>query len=435
MIVWGAIFTFLISILTYMFFPRSDVVQVEQPLAEPAVLAFVEQHQAAKNYMKYMMQISRGESGTDFIKIPPATSLVDYMPRGIIHQVGTGFGLPANYRYNSALACIGATGTLTSNCPAATSQFIVTMGRASEQTWWDLTQMRPDSWRRAILKLTRGSTECGTLFEKTLPGNVKNYFVDTSQRLVPVPAAITNYLGIDDDILFCITPFARPYAQGNLALHVDAINNTGTGNANNAAIFNFGTGTFTLTNNNIVSGVPYWKMSSSITMERTSGNLKTGPILISTTLRLATNAAGTAPIWHVGNKQLQYSKNNDDLNIRLMDGATPRGNLITLSNYFTKGTIRNTFNITYIEESATNTAEIWINGQKKLPEFSITAMAGNTIEFDADICGTDSCKFIHNIKIYDAVLSADDMMENFRLDRRRFGVYYDCATYKDCGVR
>lgn len=284
MIFWATVLSFLIGIMTYMYYPRTDQVQtVHLPSSEAYIATFVAQHQAAKDYLREALIALKtlpnhigGSVSDDSVLIlsgedrnsavdgttgkKPETPLVNFLPQ--IQSISTTNNLhpTVNDGFVSVLACFnhperkymkneGEKQTVAyfenqlTPCldKAAQTKYVLTYGPLPDYS--DAPYMRNKIlvWEAAILKRTHGSPDCGFLQRE---GN--RYFINTSARLTrTVPNAFMNLLKdyIDEDpashriftvndealapLLFCMTPANDPYPRSGMLVNFDSIVNQG----------------------------------------------------------------------------------------------------------------------------------------------------------------------------------------------------------------
>lgn len=255
MLFWSFVLSFVMAILFYAYYPRTDQITiVEKPQAEAAVVAFINSHQAAKkmiynfvddydingkrvnpiyiNEMKKAdmnnIEVSNVHSAIFEDQTIPIDKLGHIKP-GLIMDVNRGI---KGYRFdgiNSAVACIRTntvdgtvTKELTFECEEGiTEDYVITY--SDHPSWWDDTTKSRQLWRNALLKRSRFSNECGVLYPRSggQAGNISGvvrydptsrYVLDNSQRFViSIPKEITGALDVLEggnmsDYLFCITP-------------------------------------------------------------------------------------------------------------------------------------------------------------------------------------------------------------------------------------
>lgn len=265
MLFWSFVLSFVMVILFYALYPRTDQITiVDKPQAEAAVMAFVNSHQSAKKmiynfvddydingkkvytvYIPEMKKVAerydnpqKVESAIFEEQTVPVDKLGHIRP-GLITDVNKGIKGIRFEGINSAVACIktirnengDVTKELTFNCcivgetascpDGQTEDYVITY--ADHPTWWDDTTKSKQLWRNALLKRSRYSNECGVLYPRSggQAGNIagiskydptSRYVLDNSQRFViSIPKEITGALDILEggnmsDYLFCITP-------------------------------------------------------------------------------------------------------------------------------------------------------------------------------------------------------------------------------------
>ncbi len=436
MVFFATVLVFIISILTYSLYPRNDQYNLNLTKAEASVLAFVNQHQAAKDYMVQMLQVSMVDTNVldtnDITDLPE--DIENMMPIGSFHEICLNTENPINDNcYKSIVACynenttdasgnsVTNTDTLTSDCINADHQYIITYGLAPN--WWPDDVWHQETWRKAILKRTRGSATCGVLVDVDVDvatnSTTQYYGIDTSQtitgpttyssnnntvkkRVLPPPISkkiigdqttpglvwnvYKNY-----DILFCMSPFQNPYVQSNLVFHWDKVNNNKTQHTQGATTIPLVGGW-----HNGTQGQINVSLSSPLTISGVIIPTETGSSFLSsngTPLIIAQRFTGT-------------NSNNQPIN----------ESYIKIGNTCTQVPNR-TFSFTYLNTS-NSTEDVYINGQKKgnITNCPITntTLSGVTL--------ANSLNYIANFKIYDTALGADDIQQNYKADRKRFGI-------------
>lgn len=261
---WLIMVTFFISIIYYSLSPRTDKITLEQPIGEAAVVSLVSQHQGAKNYSLQRMQ------GTDYIpsyagsepawRAYPQNVILKMRPfkglssSNITSDTTLKYGTDAS-KFVSVFACVNSDrpDQLAGDCTRKSDKYLVTYG--FQQDGWSENVKQKEYWRTAISNLTYNSNECGTLIRRDdLSTASVEYAVDTPYATTKevnktengvektirelkqtVPPAITNKMAdmMGDealpDMLFCLTKWRLPYEQSGLVLHLDAVNNSGSG--------------------------------------------------------------------------------------------------------------------------------------------------------------------------------------------------------------
>lgn len=258
MLFWSFILAFVLGILYYNLYPWSNMVEVrDKPLAESAIIGFVNSHQSAKNALYHFEEDSEGNRVIvlDYVNQMPLVSaskpetdqsgLYLFDPQnpdllsdkfGHINQTLRNSALIGQPRsrlkdVHSFVACIKVnvneitnvvTKELTFDCDNdITQNYVVTY--MDQPLWWSEDVRKKELWRSAILRRTKGSDECGVLYPRLSAGHAaitglsrfdkdSEYVLDNSQRyIVSIPKEITatmktNFGGAAlDDLLFCIT--------------------------------------------------------------------------------------------------------------------------------------------------------------------------------------------------------------------------------------
>ncbi len=246
MIYLASILVFIASIMTYMFFPRSDSYQIDMYREETNIVTLLNQHQAAKDYMKQM--ITWNVSGADFHTFN-ADNLWKMLPphlkgneEGGFHDISTDNSTPDD-GFISSLVCLDESENI-SSCPTD-NQYVLTTGYQPD--WWPDTSR---AWLRSMQKRSYGSTVCGIL-EDVIPGAGQAYAInngqkytgftkhfDTGKRIIypSVSEKLDNwYSDTSRNVLICMTPYSYPYANTPI-YHWDSVSN----NKGNGHIDNFG---------------------------------------------------------------------------------------------------------------------------------------------------------------------------------------------------
>lgn len=444
MVFFATVLVFIISILTYSLYPRNDQYNLNLTKAEASVLAFVNQHQAAKDYMVQMLQVSTG-SNNDITDLPE--DIENMMPIGSFHEICLNTENPIdNNCYESIIACynenttnasgnsVTNTDTLTSDCINADHQYVITYGLAPN--WWPDDVWHQETWRKAILKRTRGSASCGVLVDVITDNlvdvitnnNTQYYGIDTSQtitgpttysftsnnnpvpvkkRALPLPIS-KKFIGDQAtpgllwnvyknyDILFCISPFQNPYIQDDLVFHWDKINNNKTQHTQGATTPLVGSW------DNGTQGQINISKSSPLTIS--------GVIIPTTTGNSFLSSNGKPFI--IAQRFTGANSNNqpiDESYIKIGKTCTQVPN--------------RTFSFTYVLNTSNSTEDVYINGQKKgnITNCPITNTTLTSINLSG-VTLANSLNNIANFKIYSTDLGADDILQNYKADRKRFGI-------------
>ncbi len=252
-----AFLVFLAGILTYMMFPRSDVYQLDMYRQEGNIVSFLNQHQAAKDYMTQMItrltpvggDTNNGQNG---IVVFPSDNVIAMLPKVMktgSHDVANETNEAAvGEGYVSGLICLDANWAFTP-CTTAAHRYVITYG--CTPNWWGKQAERKMAWYKAMLKRSHGSGVCGILAPiSDADGNNfdegNNRFVtniDNSQRRVGfqqktlenktyyvVPTAVNQAVPLcGGERLICMTPYLSPYTQNPVVMWDSISNNYGAG--------------------------------------------------------------------------------------------------------------------------------------------------------------------------------------------------------------
>ena len=243
MIYLASILVFIASIMTYMFFPRSDSYQIDMYREETNIVTFLNQHQAAKDYMRQMVTWTVSDANFHTFD---ADNLWKMLPPhlkggadGGFHDISEDNSTPDD-GFISSLVCLDE-GENISSCPSA-NQYVITTGYQPD--WW------PDNsraWLRSMQKRSYGSTVCGIL-EDVISGAGQAYAINNGQRYtgftkhtgtgkrIIYPSVSEKldswYSDTSRNVLICMTPYSYPYSN-TPDYHWDSIsNNKGNGHVN-----------------------------------------------------------------------------------------------------------------------------------------------------------------------------------------------------------
>ena len=260
------VLTFLAGILFYGMSPRDDKLQMDDRQAEGMIISFINQHQAAKDYIYEWLGVTSRVNNNQ-ANLQDTTLLrsafENLMPRGVVPDMCAGnTGVPGNDSCNdgdspspspipgfiSQIVCTNAEGTVTTNCtdPEA-KKYLITYGgwectqygegnciSFDRPSWWPRkgTRMRKfERWRRAITNRTRDSASCGVLFQKGADWCIDNGKTIYANESVDanalsckkkVPSAVigelpNNYRGGGNpglhDLLFCLSEFKQGWRE------------------------------------------------------------------------------------------------------------------------------------------------------------------------------------------------------------------------------
>lgn len=221
MVFWSAVLVFIVSIMTYLYFPRSDAYQLEMYQEEGNVQFLLVQHQVAKDYMRQLiMRPANQHKSIDEFDVAYMWMLA---PEGAYIEEQ-----PSVQKYVSGLVCFKENWEIDPNCSAETvRRYVITYGAAPG--WWgDKTRSRK-VWEKAMLRRSHGSELCGYLDGNSINNGQKWTGLTTSpegNRVLPnsLVDLINEEISESEDVLLCVTPYWNPYA-GTPAFLWDWVNN------------------------------------------------------------------------------------------------------------------------------------------------------------------------------------------------------------------
>ena len=271
------VLTFIAGILFYGMAPREDRLELNARQAEGMILSFVNQHQAARDYLfTWLGAGTAGAEGSnvqsggylqpEFIQMMPGKRIRYTNGGSEIHKSnkpeGISIDMCDNNRGTPGVSNGGCNFTTMSDINTAAvstvedipgfvsrvvdadgKHYVITYGGWEpcgesdfcRPSWWPREGQRMrkyESWRRAITKRTRGSKDCGVLFKNGSTWCIDNgqtVFKDegagTPQCAKKVPQAIIDAMPNDykptkglEDLLFCMSEFNQgltpPYEVG-----------------------------------------------------------------------------------------------------------------------------------------------------------------------------------------------------------------------------
>ena len=294
------VLTFLCGILFYGMSPSDKSLDMTAHQAEGMILSFVNQHQAAKDYLYTWLGVGLPNNANSNLRSDSDSRLkpdfIEMMPPIYSDICDGNVGTPGwNCQYKSKpfpgfisrVVCTNSAGTTTVNCNAAgAKQYVMTYGGWDckkdgggnciagtyiRPDWWPSkgTRMRRfESWRKAIANRTRGSITCGFLVKMGANWCLDNGETVYKNESVPstcmnqIPTAVITELGSDyatdsgkDDLLFCISEFKQGVQPGHYAVSptyfYDGLSNAGIGQHQNS-----GTSWTNLIDNTSISWTP-----------------------------------------------------------------------------------------------------------------------------------------------------------------------------------
>lgn len=449
MLYWGLFLSFAVSVLIYAFYPFSDKLNVERHQAEALIAAFINQHQAAKNYLVHSLRLPPldkagiDEEGTNGVALFPV-ELDQFIPSYMesdLYQIKDTNGVrrtdmnpnPDPSRgyiggaFSSALVCVKREKNNLSLIPdysltscldgSAEHQYIITYGARPE--WWDnqIPVEMKGTWRHAIARMTHNAPNCGTLLHDPKNGQKNGYPVyslDNGYRISidvvnPLVTQTLRKAGVSGDykhkdlidLFFCISAYGDLYVPGPL-YHYDANSNTREGFS--ATALNW---------ENLGS------KGGSIGLRVTKGGL-TPPNRLDTGIVLNPNTNYTLAF---------VMRSTDTQNNKTLTSGFP---IATTSNETDLSIAGKTIDmtkassgrkdmvaITYVNDITTSEGRIYINGE--LAD-TLTGTARQAISGTLYLEPTNTSFF--NIKYYESALSEDFVWQNYKWDKRRYNIRF-----------
>ncbi|MBP5343648.1 MAG: hypothetical protein J6Y85_01020 [Alphaproteobacteria bacterium] len=322
--------TILISILIYTFDPAPNRSEHDITGAEAYVLGFINQHQAARDFMKHWLGHSKANDGAHGVvggkgvilsgDTDPGTEqgrMESFMLKGLTSNIhtynGSGFATGSdNGTFKSAYVCLDEH---LENLVAETNcrnRYVVTYAKDKPDWWTDPKEQEKKAtkgqrWRRAIAQRTHGSYGCGVLtmadgtgsknwcYKTGKKNTIKpkesscatgeregKYCIDNGegcQTLLPsgIQVFLENEINNDlSDRLVCISTVKNPYVTEGLMFQYDSIDSAGNGApAANGTNLTTHSSPFTWANSEV--GTPVnWNASGSPTWEDSS---KSSPMI------------------------------------------------------------------------------------------------------------------------------------------------------------
>ncbi len=459
MIFWATVLAFIVGMMYYMMYPRSDTLDtIMKPASDIYINTFVTQHQAARDYSNAILPaISRiapaptttATTDKEKLFILPAT-MTNFMPPMQVDDsknsatVGENAGF-----YTSLIACMNHKdrlkdngemdyGTLL-NCTDsyALTKYVITYGEVPDiesNLFKNKNTNRLMQWEKAILRRTSGSPDCGYLSK--MNGNAIDYYINTSQSLTrKLPRAVTTALQTDfdsasTDLLFCLTPLNNPYVTDGLILHYDAILNGGNTHILQTDTWvNLANNTFNAKIENPSGSVNQWNVADKDNI----------PLFFNGSRELDT----TYDVMQLGNYftisfVIKYVGINSGENvITFGTGAT---DTTLLGGLYNGTNIRIGFKntsyellapiplnkITQITYTVDQTKHVlYVDGVQKAqgdyPPFFTTLSSGNLYIGSDMFGGYNKLKGrMYNFKVYNRPLWQDEISKNLKTDKKRF---------------
>lgn len=458
MVFWASVLVFIASIMTYMFFPRNDQYDQELRKAEYAITSFVNQHQALRDYMYQMIEWHPSDSmkaNSKFFNLIPFDGLQSMLPWGMRRLTSDGQFSHDIYaicsegnagscetkltpnplvadsvgHYTSVLVCLNNDLNSITDCPSG-KQYLLTYGYPpnmfDETDWWRSRTTRLDTWRKAILRRTRGSASCGVLYAVGGYGADDHYYsIDTTQRLtgvvrrpdivgdevqyvVPTPitenmahSTETGNVGLNTcgsesactnkltGILFCLSPFNNPYDTDGLAFMIDKINNTGYGSSSSG------------------NAIPLKGVLSYDILSPDSGSFSETTYTISGILQ----DTGT-------NGQQNILLGNVPVSFQCSGSTGARNCSVTVDGLTSTTTGGNLLSFTYIGTGSYQ--KLYVNGVSTIRNTAAKTLADPKLA--NVVLVSNSNNTLKHLRIYRRALTETQIENNYRADKKRFGI-------------
>ena len=154
-----SILVFLAGIMTYMFFPRNDQFQINMYEEEGNIVTFLNQHQAAKDYLYQMIKWkptnhspSPEPYGITYDDIASMISPIMQATHDISDNMETETpNIPEDGYYTSAVICLNENYEL-ANCPTD-NQYVMTYGYTPH--WWNSKTNQSQVWIKSLWNFRR----------------------------------------------------------------------------------------------------------------------------------------------------------------------------------------------------------------------------------------------------------------------------------------
>lgn len=422
-----SILVFLAGIMTYMFFPRNDQFQINMYEEEGNIVTFLNQHQAAKDYL-YQMIKWQPETHSETPEPYGFTynSIASMMPsimrgdqnRTVTHDISNETdedakapNIPIDGYFTSAVICLDSITNELANCPTD-NQYVMTYGYTPD--WWSNKTHQKQVWLKSMLKRSHGSDNCGIL-----EGIGKYYAINNGQKYggivkAPIGGKMQKVLPdtlskwIDEsfpnknrDILICLSSVKEVY-KGAPLFQWDSINNGGIEHEE-------GIGT---------PLVGSFIEPSKALLDKDGNPLSSNNYTISGIINgHRTDSAEFIYIYINGTQNIKETCANE--NCTLSAGNVSIDVPLDTSYAFTYSTS------TGKETLTVNYSEIK-DGKSKWEENTVSSAETTGPAFSADAklsyIENNNRPYLLGLRIYDGVLSKKDINHNIKADRKRFGL-------------
>lgn len=410
-----SILVFLAGIMTYMFFPRNDQFQINMYEEEGNIVTFLNQHQAAKDYL-YQMIKWQPETQTPEPYGLASDNLKKMLPNIMsgMHDISDNqddntiiSNIPEEGYFTSSVICLDETNEL-ANCPTD-KQYVMTYGYTPN--WWSSKTNQKQAWLKSMLKRSHGSDNCGIL-----EGIGKYYAINNGQKyggIVKAPIGgkmqkvlpdtlskwIDEKFTEDRDILICLSSIKDVY-KGTPVFQWDSINNNGDRHV--ADIGKPLTGIFGSANtlkgeNKTELTLESYSISGIINGHRTDG-------------------AEYIYIYINGTQNIKETCTNGNCTLSAGNVSidVPLGTSYAFTYSTSAGKETLTVNYSEIEAGKSNWKKKTVSSVETGPAFSADAKL-NYIE-------NNNRPYLLGLRIYDGILSKKDINHNIKADKKRFGL-------------
>lgn len=400
MVFWSAVLVFIVSIMTYLYFPRSDAYQLEMYQEEGNVQFLLVQHQVAKDYMRQLiMRPANQDKPIDKFDVAYMWMLA---PEGAYIEEQ-----PSGQKYVSGLVCFKENWEIDPNCSAETvRRYVITYGAAPG--WWgDKTRSRK-VWEKAMLRRSHGSELCGYLDGNSINNGQKWTGLTTSpegNRVLPnsLVYLINEEISESEDVLLCVTPYWNPYA-GTPAFLWDWVNNNEnlTGHRNDT----WGTALIGTLNGTVLENLP---AHPPYTVEGVLARVESGTT--------GTTGGTVITLNDNTNKVMKTVMNQDDKTYTLSVGDS-------VNNLSVSGLSQ--------EKAYSFVYSVW-GGQQELKVYASGKVGVQEVGSDtASTAGGDLQNVslgmwgvqprLMSLRIYGSVLDSAKRAKNLRADKKRLGI-------------
>lgn len=415
-----SILVFLAGIMTYMFFPRNDQFQINMYEEEGNIVTFLNQHQAAKDYLFQMIQWNPtthpGTPEPYGFTYDSIDSMMPSIMRGdkgeVTHDISNeeeteNPNIPNEGYFTSAVVCLDDTNQMT-KCPTD-KQYVMTYGYTPH--WWSNKTNQKQVWLKSMLKRSHGSDNCGILEGigeyyainngQKYGGIVKAPIGGKMQKVLPDTLSkwIDDKFTEDRDILICLSSIKDVY-KGTPLFHWDSINNGGIEHTDGI-------------------GTPLVGSFEEVTknlLDKNGNPLNLNTYTISGVIN-GNRTDGAEFLYINGTQNIKETCTNEkctlsagDINIDVP---------LKTSYAFVYTTAQNQKDLTVYYSKPDGSKIKWTKETKSSSETS-----GPVFSSDAKLYYRENNNrpYLLGLRIYDGILSKKDINHNIKADRKRFGL-------------